>query len=102
MSKTIDDLRAVLFDTLAAAKDGSLDIERIRAINDVAQTLVNTAKAEIDYLKVTGSAGSQFMNTATDTRLLPGQRASEATGHGSKTVVALEHGATITTHRMRG
>jgi hypothetical protein len=33
MSKTIDDLRTVLFDTLAAAKDGSLDIERIRAIS---------------------------------------------------------------------
>lgn len=61
MSKTITDLRDVLFDTLQGARDGTIDIERVRAINDVAQTLVNTAKAEIDYMKVTGGTDSGFI-----------------------------------------
>ena len=101
MSKTITDLRDVLFDTLQAARDGTIDIERVRAINDVAQTLVNTAKAEIDYMKVTGGTGSGFI-AGGERPALPGHPITERTGSGTRTIAALPGGATVTTHRMRG
>jgi len=57
MSDTISDLRTHLFDTIRALKDKSapMDIARAKAIADVAQTIVNSAKVEVDYMKVVGS-----------------------------------------------
>ena len=52
--KNITDLRATLFDTLEAIKAGKLDIDRAKAINEVAQTIINTAKVEVDHLKISG------------------------------------------------
>ena len=55
MSNTINDLRATLFETLQAAKSGTMETDRIKAICDIAQVIVNTAKAETDYAKATGA-----------------------------------------------
>ncbi len=55
MSHTINDLRATLFDTLQAVKAGTMEIDRAKAISDLSQTIINTAKAEIDYAKATGA-----------------------------------------------
>jgi len=51
----INDLRDHLFATLEALqdKDAPMEIERARAIAQVAQVIVNSAKVEVDYLKVT-------------------------------------------------
>jgi hypothetical protein len=38
-----------------------LDIERAKAIADVAQVIVNSAKVEVDFLKVSGGRGSNFI-----------------------------------------
>jgi hypothetical protein len=57
MSNDIQSLRASLFDALRGIKDGSLDVERAKAINETAQVIVNTAKVEIDYLRATGADG---------------------------------------------
>lgn len=56
MKNKIEDLRNHLFETLEALKDDEkpMDIERARAVADVARVLVDTAKAEIEFLKVTG------------------------------------------------
>lgn len=64
-------LRAVLFDTLRGIRDGSVDIEKAKAINDTAQVIVNTAKAEIDFARATGATvASNFIPSqpATDPR----------------------------------
>lgn len=61
MSKTIEDLRAVLFETIDKVKDGKMDIERAKTISDIAQVMVNTAKAEADYARATGTSGSPFL-----------------------------------------
>jgi hypothetical protein len=71
MSKTIEDLRDHLFATLQAVKDGSLDLDKARAINDVAKTIVDTAKVEVDYLRVTGGGESQFIDSAVGNDNLP-------------------------------
>lgn len=57
----ITELRDILFDTLRQLKnkDAPLDIERAKAINETAQVIINTAKIEVDYAKVTGGDGSQ-------------------------------------------
>jgi hypothetical protein len=72
----ITDLRDHLFETLEALKDPDkpMEIERALAISEVAQTIINTAKVEIDLVKaVSGSApGSRtFFNLPEESRDLP-------------------------------
>ena len=55
MTDNIDALRAALFDTLRGLKTGDCDIDRARAINETAQVIINTAKVEIDHLRLTGT-----------------------------------------------
>lgn len=59
----ITTLRQHLFDTLAALQDKTapLDIERAKAISEVAQVIINSAKVEVEHAKVTGSKGSGFL-----------------------------------------
>jgi CO dehydrogenase/acetyl-CoA synthase delta subunit len=56
----IDDLRNHLFETLEALKDDEkpMELDRARAIAEVAKVIVNSAKVEVDFLKVTGAARS--------------------------------------------
>lgn len=56
----IETLRTHLFATLDGIKNGSVDVDKAKAINEVSQTIINTAKAEIDFAKVNGSVDSQF------------------------------------------
>ena len=53
MKNKIEDLRNHLFETLEMLKDGDIDVERAKAVSGVAQTIINSAKVEIDYLRVT-------------------------------------------------
>ena len=62
MSKknTIGDLRDHLFETLEALRDEEqpMDLDRARAVADVAKVLVESAKVEVSMLKVTGGLNS--------------------------------------------
>jgi hypothetical protein len=60
MKNKIDDLRNHLFETLEALKDeeNPMDLDRARAIADVAKVLVESAKVEVAFLRVTGAARS--------------------------------------------
>lgn len=71
MSKSINDLRETLFATLEAVKNGSLDLDKARQVNEVAKTIVETAKVEVDYLRVTGGGESTFIDTAIGSDNLP-------------------------------
>lgn len=73
MSNDISALREHLFAALQGVKDKTLDLDQARAINELGKTLVDTAKVEVDYLKVTGGGESQFIDTAVgDDNLPPG------------------------------
>jgi hypothetical protein len=52
----IDDLRNHLFATLEALQDPEhpMELERAKTIDDVAQVIVNSAKVEVDFVRVTG------------------------------------------------
>ena len=71
MSKSINDLRETLFATLEAIKDGTMDLDKARQVNEVAKTIVETAKVEVDYLRVTGGGESSFIDTAVGKDNLP-------------------------------
>jgi len=102
MSHNIDELYTTLFATLQAAKDGTMEAERIKLIGDTAQVIINAAKVEVEHAKAVGGNGSAFINGREPRPLLPGETTSERTGSGTKTIHALQGGATVTTHKMRG
>jgi hypothetical protein len=62
----ISDLRDHLFETLEALKDRDkpMDLDRARAISEVAQTVINSAKVEVDLLKAVSasSPGTAFFD----------------------------------------
>lgn len=57
----IEDLRNHLFLTLEKLHDGDIDLETAKAIKDVGQVIVNSAKVEVDFVKVTEGRGSGFI-----------------------------------------
>lgn len=62
--KTIEDLRAVLFETIAAVKSGEMPLEKAQVISGLSQVMVNSAKVEVDFIKATNGADSGFLKTA--------------------------------------
>ena len=54
---TVDDLRTHLFETLAALRDekNPMDVKRAKAISDVAQAIINSARVEVDFMRATGT-----------------------------------------------
>lgn len=82
---TITALRGHLFDTMRALKDKEqpMDIERAKAIADVAQTIINSAKVEVEHMKVAGGNGSGFIPDG-------------------DTLIAKKPGLTVTRHTLKG
>lgn len=75
----LSDLRNHLFETLEALKDkdNPMEIERARTVSLVAQTIINSAKVEIDFLEAVGSAeGGEFFEQPENNLLVTGR------GHG--------------------
>jgi hypothetical protein len=64
--KTIDDLRAVLFETIEGVKNKTMAIDQAKCISDLAQVMVNSAKVEVDHVKVTGQKASGFLEKPAD------------------------------------
>ncbi|WP_059413431.1 hypothetical protein [Cupriavidus basilensis] len=61
-SNNITTVRQHLLDTLADLRNREtpMDIDRARAVADVARVLVDSAKVEVDYLKATGANVADF------------------------------------------
>jgi len=51
----INDLRDHLFEVLERLKDGEIDIETAKAMADVSQVIINSAKVEVDFIRITGA-----------------------------------------------
>ena len=73
----ISDLRDHLFETIEALKDPDkpMSLERAKAISDVAQTIINSAKVEVDLVKAINDRavsavrpGSTFFDVPEETR----------------------------------
>lgn len=78
MKNKIEDLRNHLFATLEALqdKDQPMDIERAKAVADVARVVIDSAKVEVEMLKVTDRAVASGFFPAED--VTPRLRALDA------------------------
>jgi hypothetical protein len=72
-SENITELRTHLFATIRGLRDKNapLDIERAKAISEVAKTIIASAKVEVDYLKLAGGGESSFIDGAVGNDSLP-------------------------------
>ena len=63
MSYKIEDLRNTLIDMIKTLsdKDAAVDLDRAKVAAELAQVVVNSAKAEVDFMRVTGGTGSGFI-----------------------------------------
>jgi len=64
MRNKVEDLRNHLFETIEMLKDKEdpMDIERAKAIAQVAQQIIESAKAETKHLEIVGgNSASSFM-----------------------------------------
>ena len=95
MSNDVTELRQTLFDTLRDLKAGTMDIDRAKAINETAQTIINSAKVEADHLKITGGKGSGFIPEA------PALPPPAATPRGT-TIIDQRPGVRVTKHTLEG
>ncbi|MGP0074878.1 MAG: hypothetical protein ACLPWF_23455 [Bryobacteraceae bacterium] len=70
----ITDLRNHLFETIEALKDPDkpMDIQRAKAISEIAQTIINSAKVEVEMVNaIGGMSGTGFFNLPEESRALP-------------------------------
>jgi len=70
----MQELRGHLFDTLrrVKSKEDPMELDRAKAVVDVAQALINTAKVEVDFIKATGASdGSGFLKAPDHSPALP-------------------------------
>ncbi|WP_222614268.1 hypothetical protein [Ralstonia sp. TCR112] len=71
MSNNMTTVRQHLLDTLADLRDRNnpMEVERARAVADVARVLVDSAKVEVDYIKATAGNGAPFLQPEDDQAL---------------------------------
>jgi hypothetical protein len=71
----IEDLRDLMFDTLKDLRDKEkpMDVERARAIADVAKVIVDSAKVEVDHMKIAGGTSAFLPSPEAEKPAAPGQ-----------------------------
>lgn len=86
-------LRKHLFETLAALQDkeSPMDIERAKVVSEISQVIINSAKVEVDFIKVAGGKGTGFIPETEATPTVPAL---------PKDTTSPRPGVTV--HRMRG
>lgn len=91
----ITQVRQSLLDTLADLRNREtpLDVDRARAVAQVAGVLVDSAKVEIEYLKVAGADRSDFLEAPLAPAALPAPSASPTAHNPFPTAVV---------HRLQG
>jgi hypothetical protein len=55
-------VREALFDTLDKLRKKEIDIETAKAVQEVSQTILNSAKMELDFLRHTDNVRSKFFD----------------------------------------
>lgn len=52
--RNINDLRETLLDTIQALKNKTIDVDTAKAIGELSQVVVNSAKVEVDIIRAGG------------------------------------------------
>lgn len=80
-------------------EDMQREVERSKAVAELAQAVVNTAKVEVDYLKLTNQTSTPFLEVPPDQPYLPGASGAE----GLQRLPGDGNGITsIVRHRLKG
>lgn len=94
----IEQLRA-----LRTAKPGEqldAEIRRAKGVSDIAQTIINSAKVEVDYIQATGQNSTPFLEVPPDMAVA---HLGSSPGDGLQVLPGNRNGInSITQHRMRG
>lgn len=107
MSHTINDLRGHLFATLEGLRDKAnpLDIDRAKAVAEIAQTIINSAKVEVDHMRIAGtSVSTGFIAALPEPDSQAAQRdrlTIVRDDKDGKTTVEQRGGMTITRHTQK-
>jgi uncharacterized protein (UPF0218 family) len=102
MNNDILALRSHLFNTLAALqdKDNPMDLDRAKTICQVGDVIVDTAKTEIDFMRVNGSIETQFFQKPTPPAQLSEPAAKQAieqkTTENNRATITVQ--GNVTTH----
>lgn len=96
MSNDIIELREHLFDTLRGLKDKSIDLDQAKAICEVAKNITDTAKVEVDFMRVAEADGTGFMGAPNAARKI-----TSRDDKGNSTTVQQFPGFSITTHKAK-
>lgn len=93
----MDELRKHLLDTLGdlRSRTNPMEPDRARAVAEVAGVLVDSARVEVDYLRVTGQQNSRFLEQPPDAHVA--HLGNNATPEQPRNGIT-----TITRHRIRG
>ncbi len=59
--QNIGDLRGHLFDAIEQLKSGRMDVKTAQAVAQLGDVVVQSAKVEVDFLKLSGQARSEFL-----------------------------------------
>lgn len=91
-NNTLNDVRSEMMATLRALRDreNPMDLDRAKTMATIANVLVDTAKVEVDYLKVTGQNFSGFMNEP-ELQQLSGPKPSGDGGAGNGITSIVRH-----------
>ena len=73
MSNNITAVRQHLLDTLADLRnrENPMEVDRARAVADVARVLVESAKVEVDYIKATAGNNTPFLDAPAPVPVTP-------------------------------
>lgn len=72
MPKNISDLRDGLFDAMQMLKDGKLSVEQAKAISEMSQVVINSAKVEVDYIRANNGGEMPFLEAVGNDNLPSG------------------------------
>lgn len=71
MSKTINDLREIIFSAMEDLRSGKIDTDQAKQIANLGQVIVNSAVAETRHLKEQGGSGTGFIEESPAFRICP-------------------------------
>lgn len=91
MANNITELRKHLFETLEALKrkENPMEVDRAKAISQVAQSIIDSARVELKFADMTGQTVSEF---------LPQPRTPRPNGHLPEHTPELQKGLEIGKH----
>lgn len=101
-NENITDLREHLFAALRGLTDKTnpMDVDRARAVSDVAQVIINSAKVEIEHMKITGNEkGSDFIVAAITANPAPVGNGDQGPSIGE--LIEQRPGVTVRRHKLK-